>query len=411
MEKHDYGEIINRMLVATKEFYDAEWCGVIDTDIELGFWTPTVWYHEGTGFNGKTLFKPCECSGDFPNWIRAFKERKSIIILGENDIEENYPEEKEQYERLQTHHVIGIPYSRGNAGFFIVKNPRKHQNDDIFARFILFGLSEEIKELRRMKYLRKSLRCDDPEYENEVVIKLFGGLEIHTLDGDIETWELERKRIGKIITLLATEPTHQLKTGAMCDKLTLPGRKIVDPSNIKDTIYLFRNKFAPAFAENHFIKTTDDGYCLNPALNIRTDISRFEELWAESKVINEVDRKIVILRSMCSMYNGGFMPQYREYKWAADLREHFTLIYFEAVMTLCELLYKEHDYSDVVRYVNEAFDVFPGNIKLYYWKILSLVQNRLNGEAEYEKKKAKKMLGDDEYSMLEAYLENGMAME
>ena len=82
------------MLIAAKEFYDAEWCGVIDTDIELGFWTPAVWYHEGTGFNGKTLFKTRECSDDFPSWIKAFRERKSIIIQGEKDIEENYPEEK-----------------------------------------------------------------------------------------------------------------------------------------------------------------------------------------------------------------------------------------------------------------------------------------------------------------------------
>ena len=404
-EKPDHEEIIHKLLLATRDFYDAEWCGVIDTDIELGSWTPAVWYHEGSGFNGKTLFKQYESSSDFPHWLAAFKERRSIIVLGKEDIEKNFHEEREHYERLQTHHVIGIPYSRGNAGFFIIKNARKHQDDDIYAKFILFGLSEEIREARRLKYLRKSLKNDEVERDDEVVIKMFGGLEIHTKDGDIETGDLERKRIGKIITLLATEPTHQMKTTTICDKLTISGGKIVDTGKVKDTIYLFRNSYAPAFTEEHFIKTSEDGYCLNPELNIRTDLKIFEDLWAEVKVTSMVASKTIILQTMCDMYKTGFMPKYKEYRWAADIREHYAVIYFEAVVSLCELLFKEHDYSAVVRYVNEALDIFPRNTKLYYWKISALMQNRLKDRAEQELSRARKFLESEEYMTLRKLLE------
>lgn len=36
-------------LVAACEFYDADWCGVLDVDIKLKLWMPFWWYNRKTG--------------------------------------------------------------------------------------------------------------------------------------------------------------------------------------------------------------------------------------------------------------------------------------------------------------------------------------------------------------------------
>ena len=41
------------MLVAAVEFYDGDWCGVVEADLEVGAWTPLWWYDRRTG--GMTL--------------------------------------------------------------------------------------------------------------------------------------------------------------------------------------------------------------------------------------------------------------------------------------------------------------------------------------------------------------------
>lgn len=42
----DNSEVIAlQMLVAAVEFYDGDWCGVVEADLEVGAWTPLWWYN------------------------------------------------------------------------------------------------------------------------------------------------------------------------------------------------------------------------------------------------------------------------------------------------------------------------------------------------------------------------------
>lgn len=49
------------MRVAT-EFYDADWCGILDVDMEIVVWTPIWWYDREFGEMAQTKFEEFELS-------------------------------------------------------------------------------------------------------------------------------------------------------------------------------------------------------------------------------------------------------------------------------------------------------------------------------------------------------------
>ena len=41
-------EVAQQVLKATCQFYDADWCGLIQVDLDLSLWTPFWWFNTGT---------------------------------------------------------------------------------------------------------------------------------------------------------------------------------------------------------------------------------------------------------------------------------------------------------------------------------------------------------------------------
>lgn len=40
-------EVAQQVLKATCQFYDADWCGLIQVDLDLNLWTPFWWFNAG----------------------------------------------------------------------------------------------------------------------------------------------------------------------------------------------------------------------------------------------------------------------------------------------------------------------------------------------------------------------------
>jgi len=41
-------EVAQQVLKSTCQFYDADWCGLIQVDLDLSLWTPFWWFNTGT---------------------------------------------------------------------------------------------------------------------------------------------------------------------------------------------------------------------------------------------------------------------------------------------------------------------------------------------------------------------------
>ena len=55
-------EVAQQVLKATCQFYDADWCGLIQVDLDLNLWTPFWWFNAGATDKTMLLTEEYECS-------------------------------------------------------------------------------------------------------------------------------------------------------------------------------------------------------------------------------------------------------------------------------------------------------------------------------------------------------------
>ena len=71
-------EVAQQVLKATCQFYDADWCGLIQVDLDLNLWTPFWWFNTGATDKKKPILRSITCTSGlasglllpFP-WSRA----------------------------------------------------------------------------------------------------------------------------------------------------------------------------------------------------------------------------------------------------------------------------------------------------------------------------------------------------
>ena len=89
------------MRVAT-EFYDADWCGILDVDMEIGVWTPIWWYDREFGEMAQTKFEEFELSEKYGRWIQCLRDHEPVIVPDIEAIKEEMPDEYMLYRTLST---------------------------------------------------------------------------------------------------------------------------------------------------------------------------------------------------------------------------------------------------------------------------------------------------------------------
>lgn len=69
-------------LAAACDFYDADWCGVLDVDVKLKLWMPFWWFDRKTGGMSATKIDEIGVVGIYERWMRwKITIRSSLIVL------------------------------------------------------------------------------------------------------------------------------------------------------------------------------------------------------------------------------------------------------------------------------------------------------------------------------------------
>ena len=96
-------------------FYDADWCGALNADLDLDIFTPVWWEDAREGFLARTLFNEFEIPQKFSRWKNALKKKELVVIEDAEAIRDIYPEEYANYQRLDVHSVIVIDEAHHSA--------------------------------------------------------------------------------------------------------------------------------------------------------------------------------------------------------------------------------------------------------------------------------------------------------
>lgn len=383
------------------EYYQADWCGMLNADLEIGAWTPVWWVDAKQGFLSPTRIKGFEIPENYSQWVDALKARKPIIIRDIEEIKEAHPDEYKNYLRLHVKRVIGIPTYKGSTGFVLVRNPKRYFFQLTPLAVIAYVAAVETNDLKLTLANMHHLTSDAIREETDVVISTFGGLRISSYYGTIQESDISIEGIGRIIALLATHRDHAMSPIRMADML-YPDQDIEAAiTSIKNHIYHFRKDFSCLFhEESKFITTLENGYTLDPKLHIRTDYEIFDTFYQNARSFDNISRKIMLLKQAVKLYTGDFIPNLSHEIWLHGIRMHYLSTFLTITEKLCQLLFEQKDFTRTHEYAAQGLQHAPSSENMYYWMIRSLQERHMSEVAGRELKAARSALDDDSYEHL-----------
>lgn len=87
-----------------------------------------------------------------------------------------------------------MPFDVTRKEFLIVRNPTRDEDSRKLLVFLVYIISGELGKLWRISQAHHYLKPQGIEKENDMIINFFGGLEIHTMHGSIDSGSLEKTR-------------------------------------------------------------------------------------------------------------------------------------------------------------------------------------------------------------------------
>lgn len=397
-ESDDSEEIIQNVMKTACEFYQGDWAGFLEVDLELNMWTPYVWFNPNGNDKTVTLLSEVENFEPFNRWLNAMNNNDALIIESTDKLTDVPPEEKEMYRRLSITGVLAVPIKPRPTGFLVVRNPQRYRNRSSLLQMLAFVMLASINEQKLMQSMKMTISPDNIERDTDVIINLFGDLEIYTSSGVLRESELKSPKICRLIAYMllsrkAAIPTREIVEAVWPEEILEsdnPGK------NLRALIFRLRQSFS-LISSYSLIETTPNGYCFNPQLNITTDIQSFEKYWSIAQQTSFIPDKIDILKRAVDLYKGDLLDSAADEHWLIPKASYYKLRYDGMVSELLKTLAGERDFHNLHKYAAQTLYVDSGNGTAHYWLIYSMAQRGAYELAKAQLQIAQENLTDEDY--------------
>lgn len=394
----DPKEIAMGALKTACEFYQGNWAGILVVDFDLHVWTPLWWYNPSSEDKTDILLESFESSEYMRRWVEAMYENHSLIVTDVEKIKNTYPEEYGLYKRLDVHSVIGVPFKPRPTGFLVVRNPQRYKNRcSMLQMLAVVGLTA-VNEKNFLDSAKMAMSPDEIKNDMDIIINVFGSLEIYTSKGVLREDDLKSPKTCRLLIYML-----------MNQRTSHPPREIVDAiwpdddsdqeaicSNLRGLVYRFRQVFS-LISDYPLIESTSNGYRLNPAFHIMSDMNNFDKAWEAIQNATGTIQKVELLKQGFAIYKGlMYPPAYGEH-WITSTATHYSLRYLGLVNELLTKLGEAEDYAGINHYATRALTILPENVKAHFWLICAIYRSGAVEMAKSEVERAKTYLTEEEH--------------
>ena len=391
-------DIIQGMLKGVCEFYQADWSGILEADIECGVWNPAWWYNAQTGGMTETKIHSIEVTEGFERWADALEKGVPVTVSDVEELKETSSVEYYYLKRLQAICVLGAPYQKRSAGFLVVRNPQRYAEHIEFLQVLTYVVASEVDERRLIDGSNMVVPPQMIKNENDVYISLFGGFEITTYRGKLTDEKLKSPKFSRIIVFLLMHRNRSVSSREIAEKLW-PDEIEAMMINIRSLVYRIRKMFR-LIADIDLIITDDGKYRLNPELSIMTDMEMFDRLRADASVTANERARIQYLRKASRLYKGLVFPEACNEHWLMSLCSDYQLRYLEIEEQLLNALALKNSYKAVYEEAKRAIEHEKGNGNLHFWMIYSLIKQGSTEMVKHVLEMAKENLTEEDYNDL-----------
>lgn len=404
-ESDNPDEIILHALETACDFYNGDWAGFLEIDLELGLWTPYIWFNKNPDDKTTIMLNEIESADFLYRWVTAMKNNLPIIVEDREQIKKDFPDEYEMYQRLRIHSVLAVPVKPRPTGFLAVRNPKRYIDRSSMLQMLAFVVLAIANEKKVLDSAKLAWSPENITNETDILFHLFGELEVYTSQGVLHEADLKSPKIIRLLAYMllgsrrfftARELAETLWPDEAFDQEN-PGK------NIKTLIYRLRQVFS-MISEQDLIESTPYGYRLNPKLNIMTDLQEFDRYLRSAQDTASITGKIDLLKKAVSVYRGNILGSAAGEHWLIPTSSHYNLKYLGAVNELLKTLAELKDYAGVHQYAAQALCIDPGNFRAYFWMIYSMYRQGATEMAKAELRAAEQHLTSEEYSELVQHL-------
>ncbi len=396
-DSDDSDEIIKNVMKAACAFYKADWAGFLEVDLDLGLWTPYVWYNTNATDKTAQLLHEFESADFLPRWVQAMQNNDAVIVKNAEDIREKYPSEFEVYKRVNIDSVLAVPVKPRPTGFLALRNPKRYITRSSMLQMFAYVLLSAINEKKLFQSLKMTISPENITHENDVIIDLFGNLAIYTSKGVLRESDLKSPRICRLLAYLLINK-----------KVTVSPREIVEAiwpeeldeenciKNVRALMFRLRQSFG-LISEYQLVETTPNGYRFNPNLHIMTDLQQFDQNWNAVQKSMSISGKVELLKQTVELYKGDVLLSASDEHWLMPTATHYKLRYEGLVNELLRTLADQKDFHNLHKYAAQVLTVEPENLNAHYYLIYSMCNNGAGGLAKTQMEMARNSLEDEEY--------------
>ena len=301
-DQHSPEEVARQILKAACKFYDADWCGLIQVDLDLKIWTPFWWYNDSSEDKTTILTEEFESAEFLDRWVQAVRHGKPMIVPDAEEVKNTYPAEYNLYQRLGIQSVLGASLEPRPVALLAVRNPKRYISETSILRLLAYVLLVAYKDKKMNDGLNMAFAPENIESSHDVFVSLFGELKIYTSHGILREADLKSPKISRLLTylLISGKKAHsslEIAQALWPDDSTNPAK------NMRNLIYRLRQTFG-LISEKELIVSTASGYQFNPDLHIMTDYQQFDDLIQLASTASSVINRVELLKNAIDLYCG-----------------------------------------------------------------------------------------------------------
>lgn len=394
-------EVALRVMEAACKFYDANWCGLIQVDLDLNLWKPFWWYNDGPEDKTTTLTNEFESAEFLNRWVKNVRKGSPMVVPDAEEVKDTFPDEYSLYQRLGIKSVLAIPLEPRPIALVAVRNPKRYIRQTSMLKLLAYVLLAAYNDKRMADSLRMAFSPENIKSSHDVFISLFGELKIHTSRGVLREPDLKSPKISRLLTFMLLSKKSTVTSLEIVQKIWPEELEDADEpaKKVKYLVYRLRQAFS-IISDEQLILSTSFGYQFNPDLHITTDFWRFDELCVAAAKATSTINKVGLLEKAASLYQGKLLSAADGEHWLVHYANRYHLAFMSTVNELLKQLMDFHAYDLLHQDAALALTIAPENTKAYYWLIRSYKKQHMNEMAAGELMAAKQKLSEDEYQKL-----------
>ena len=375
-------------------FYEADWCGVIEGDLEMDAWAPVLWYNVAQHGMTVTAFKDLEETKNLERWVDALYACEPVIIPDTHALKDTHPEEYALYERCRADSVLAVPFWKNPTGFMIVRNPKRYNIDPYesgFLQALAFVTFNAITEQKLISRTQKAFSPESIKDDKDIIINLFGKLEIYTSKGVLTEEEISSPRICRFLVYMLLHGKHPVPPRTILEQIWPEEDAENAGTKIKSLAYRLQTAFC-FISDTRLIISTLAGYQLNPELDIMTDVQQFEDFWLQAQSAITMQTKLELLRKATEIYRGNIYETASSEHWLMAHELAYRYKCLGVYVEIMRMYYDLQDYTNVQRYAALALNIDKASVDAYYWMIRAMRQREEYAELLQKLEKTKDLV-------------------